>query len=84
MRSKPPPPTLLRTRYPATEWTRFLVVLESQGQSQESIHPNYYGQRALGTCLTKLRDHTGTEKNHVCTGTPGRAPEEVSLTSSNW
>ncbi|MEV6159244.1 beta-propeller fold lactonase family protein [Nonomuraea sp. NPDC052129] len=67
-----------------SEWTRFLVVLESQGQSQESIHPNYYGQRALGTCLTKLRDHSGTEKDHVCTGTPGRAPEEVSLTSSNW
>ncbi|MBT2233275.1 beta-propeller fold lactonase family protein [Nonomuraea sp. NEAU-A123] len=66
-----------------SEWTRFLVVLESQGQSQESIHPNYYGQQAIGTCLTKLWDHPA-EKNHTCTGTPGRGPSEVSLTSSRW
>ncbi|MEU7861058.1 hypothetical protein [Nonomuraea sp. NPDC049141] len=65
-----------------SEWTRFLVVLESQGQAQESVHPNYYGQQAIGTCLTQLWDHKGTEKNHSCTGTPGRGPAEVTLTSS--
>jgi hypothetical protein len=67
-----------------SEWTRFLVVLESQGQRQESIHPNYYGQWAIGTCLTKLFEHSGTEKNHSCTGTPGSGPGAVSLTSKNW
>ncbi|WP_073450329.1 GDSL-type esterase/lipase family protein [Streptomyces yunnanensis] len=36
------------------EWARFLVALGSQGDQQESIHPNAYGQRALGRCLTQV------------------------------
>ncbi|MFD5098918.1 GDSL-type esterase/lipase family protein [Streptomyces albidochromogenes] len=38
------------------EWVRFLSkgVLWTQGQREESFHPNYYGQQALGVCLTRF------------------------------
>ncbi|WP_436982597.1 GDSL-type esterase/lipase family protein [Streptomyces sp. enrichment culture] len=35
------------------EWMRYLVLF-TQGQQQESVHPNAYGQQALGYCLGKL------------------------------
>jgi hypothetical protein len=34
-----------------SEWIRF-IDLAGQGDSAESLHPNYYGQLALGHCLT--------------------------------
>lgn len=34
------------------EWSRFLVALGTQGDQPESMHPNAYGQHALGRCLT--------------------------------
>lgn len=36
-----------------SEWVRFLTLGITQGQRQESLHPNAYGQRALGSCLSK-------------------------------
>ncbi|GAA0330657.1 hypothetical protein GCM10010319_03300 [Streptomyces blastmyceticus] len=45
------------------EWARWIPYLyfsglpwTSQGDQQESIHPNYFGQLALGTCLTRLSE----------------------------
>jgi lysophospholipase L1-like esterase len=62
-----------------SEWVRFLVYFGSQGDSQESFHPNYFGQIALGTCLAKLYGYTGTKKSHTCTNTPQKGPKEVVL-----
>ncbi|MEV8476488.1 GDSL-type esterase/lipase family protein [Streptomyces sp. NPDC051173] len=43
------------------EWVRWIPYLyfsglpwASQGDQQESLHPNYFGQLALGKCLTRL------------------------------
>jgi hypothetical protein len=38
----------------ASEWARFLVSGTVQGELQESFHPNYYGQLALGKCLSLM------------------------------
>lgn len=44
-------------RYPIasekSEWARYTVVF-TQGIKEESLHPNAYGQMALGDCLGKL------------------------------
>ncbi len=39
-----------------SEWARFVDagLSASQGDTRESMHPNYYGQLALGRCLTLL------------------------------
>ncbi|MFJ3880331.1 GDSL-type esterase/lipase family protein [Streptomyces sp. NPDC090077] len=34
-----------------SEWARWIDNNESQGLIQESMHPNYYGQLAVGRCL---------------------------------
>ena len=39
-----------RPRSATSEWFRF-VDLAGQGDSAESLHPNYFGQKALGRCL---------------------------------
>ena len=62
------------------EWARFLVALGSQGTRQESLHPNYYGQLALGACLHSVYGFTGTEKQHVCHNSPGKGPKTVTVT----
>jgi YVTN family beta-propeller protein len=67
-----------------SEWARFLDPREVQGgYVDESVHPNYYGQQALGACLTKLFAHRGTEQDHVCANQPGKGPEEVTLRATN-
>ncbi|WP_260610459.1 GDSL-type esterase/lipase family protein [Streptomyces sp. WAC06614] len=37
-----------------SEWARWIDSSETQGPVQESMHPNYYGQLALGRCLSLL------------------------------
>ncbi|MFB7948849.1 GDSL-type esterase/lipase family protein [Kitasatospora phosalacinea] len=60
-----------------SEWMRFLTTGVGQGQLQESLHPNRFGQQALGTCLSlHLEEPTG---DHRCTNTPGRGPAEMEL-----
>jgi YVTN family beta-propeller protein len=66
------------------EWVRFLTQMESQGQAQESIHPNYFGQLALGACLTKVYASPADAQNHTCTNTPGEGPSMVNLGSTPW
>jgi lysophospholipase L1-like esterase len=50
------------------EWFRRLSFL--QGSTRESLHPNAYGQRAIGACLGLL--WTQPRGDYVCTDTPGQ------------
>jgi hypothetical protein len=35
-----------------SEWARFLTLNLVQGEIQETLHPNFFGQQALGRCLS--------------------------------
>ncbi|MER5639006.1 GDSL-type esterase/lipase family protein [Kitasatospora sp. NPDC002227] len=54
-----------------SEWARYVDagMSASQGTVQESMHPNYYGQQALGRCLSL---EYATPGDHACRNTPGR------------
>ncbi|MCZ4097735.1 MULTISPECIES: GDSL-type esterase/lipase family protein [Streptomyces] len=56
-----------------SEWARFVDagLSSSQGTVQESMHPNYYGELALGSCLTQLNAHP-TGNYYYCRNTAGR------------
>jgi lysophospholipase L1-like esterase len=51
----------------AAEWFRRLSF--TQGSTRESLHPNAYGQRAMGACLGLLFDRP--RGDYACTDTPG-------------
>ncbi|MFC8536930.1 GDSL-type esterase/lipase family protein [Streptomyces sp. NPDC057249] len=62
-----------------SEWVRFVTSGYGQGQKQESLHPNSYGQQALGTCLTlQLEQPSGDRR---CTNTAGQGPTAMRLRS---
>ena len=50
------------------EWVRRLSFL--QGSARESLHPNAYGQRAIGACLGLL--FAAPRGDYACHDTPGR------------
>jgi hypothetical protein len=50
-----------------SEWVRRLAFV--QGSSRESLHPNAYGQRAIGTCLGFL--YASSRGDYACQATPG-------------
>jgi hypothetical protein len=52
----------------SAEWVRRLSAL--QGSSRESLHPNAYGQRAIGICLGLL--YLSPRGSYDCSATPGR------------
>ena len=52
----------------SAEWVRRLSLV--QGSSRESLHPNAYGQRAIGACLGLL--YTSAPGDYACRDTPGR------------
>ncbi|MET0558560.1 MAG: GDSL-type esterase/lipase family protein [Solirubrobacterales bacterium] len=52
----------------AAEWVRRLSFL--QGSARESLHPNAYGQQAIGACLGLLYATAGGD--YACRDTPGR------------
>lgn len=56
----------------SSEWARFLVTGAVQGQTQESFHPGFYGQRAMGRCLAL---YAALGQNATCRNTPGTGPE---------
>ncbi|WP_395293035.1 GDSL-type esterase/lipase family protein [Kitasatospora hibisci] len=63
-----------------SEWARFLDFgVTVQGTIEESFHPNYYGQQALGRCLTLL-DAKGSG-NWSCRNTAGRDSTGMYLTA---
>jgi hypothetical protein len=53
----------------SAEWVRRLAFV--QGSSRESLHPNAYGQRAIGTCLGFL--YARSRGDYACRATPGRS-----------
>ncbi|WP_369182464.1 GDSL-type esterase/lipase family protein [Streptomyces sp. Y1] len=63
------------------EWARFLDggLNTTQGALQESMHPNYYGQQALGSCLTLL--WAKPSGNYACRNTAGRDASGMYLTA---
>jgi hypothetical protein len=52
----------------SAEWVRRLAFI--QGSSRESLHPNAYGQRAIGACIGLL--YGSSPGDYACHGTPGR------------
>ncbi|MFE4602807.1 GDSL-type esterase/lipase family protein [Kitasatospora indigofera] len=64
-----------------SEWARFVDagLSASQGTVQESMHPNYYGQLALGRCLTLLGARPAG--NWSCRNTAGQDTDGMYLTA---
>jgi hypothetical protein len=52
----------------SAEWVRRLAFV--QGSSRESLHPNAYGQRAIGACIGLL--YASPRGDYSCSATPGR------------
>jgi hypothetical protein len=52
----------------SAEWVRRLAFV--QGSSRESLHPDAYGQRALGVCIGLL--YASRPGGYACHATPGR------------
>lgn len=59
-----------------SDWARFLNVsaVVTQGQLQETFHPNAYAQLALGNCLSLIAAQTS---NAACDNTPGAGTDGV-------
>src|SRR3954452_23510876 len=53
----------------SAEWVRRLAFV--QGSSRESLHPNAYGQRALGACIGLL--YASPTGDYACRLEPGRS-----------
>lgn len=66
-----------------SEWARFVdsgITSAAQGTTQESMHPNYYAQLALGRCLSLLwAQQSGSA---ACRNTPGQDASGMYLTTS--
>ncbi|MFI1937208.1 GDSL-type esterase/lipase family protein [Streptomyces purpureus] len=52
-----------------SEWVRWIDSDGTQGPVQESMHPNHFGQLALGRCLALA--HAASTTRHACRNTPG-------------
>lgn len=61
----------------SAEWSRYLSTGVLQGEAQESLHPNAFGQQAIGRCLGLV--HAAGPGDHRCTNTPGQGPEAMVL-----
>lgn len=59
------------------EWIRFVTTGLAQGDIEESLHPNAYGQMALGRCIA-LAVASDSSANS-CTNTPGSGPAAMVL-----
>ncbi|GAA1939025.1 GDSL-type esterase/lipase family protein [Kitasatospora viridis] len=65
-----------------SEWARFLTLGLTQGSKQESFHPNYYGQLALGRCLSLVAAEPA-DQSFSCQNTPGEGTDGVYLTPAS-
>lgn len=65
-----------------SDWARFLNLsaVQTQGQLQETFHPNAYAQQALGQCLSLLYAQSS---NAACDNAPGAGPNAVFLTPTS-
>lgn len=66
------------------EWVRYATIgaergwISGQGQQQESLHPNAYGQKAIGKCLHLL--FAKASGQYTCKNTPGKDYEAMTVT----
>ncbi len=51
------------------EWVRWVNTGCCQGDAQESVHPNAFGERAIGRCVTLI--FAQPSGNWTCRNTPG-------------
>ncbi|MFI8826151.1 GDSL-type esterase/lipase family protein [Streptomyces sp. NPDC053431] len=62
-----------------SEWARWIDQNQTQGPLQENMHPNFYGQAALGRCLALVNAQpTG---NFSCRNTAGAGASGMYLTA---
>lgn len=61
------------------EWVRWVNTGCCQGDAQESMHPNAYGQKAIGTCVQLM--YAKPTGNWTCRNTPGGSNTAMSLVS---
>ncbi|WP_406479752.1 GDSL-type esterase/lipase family protein [Streptomyces platensis] len=65
------------------EWMRYLShgAAHSQGQVEESFHPNSYGQKVLGKCLRDFYDLTRSSgrREYTCLPSQGQGAEGMRL-----
>jgi hypothetical protein len=67
--TQPPSPT-------TSEWGRLLnQSTVTQGVLQEAVHPNAYGERALGRCLTLI--YASPANGGKCTNVAGQGPNAM-------
>ncbi|MBT0772690.1 hypothetical protein KIH74_27345 [Kineosporia sp. J2-2] len=59
------------------EWVRF-VDYTGQGDYAESLHPNFYGQQAIGICIARA---AALHRDATCTGTPEQGLRGVRVTA---
>jgi hypothetical protein len=62
-----------------SEWVRWVNTGCCQGDAQESVHPNAYGERAIGKCVSLI--YVQTSGNWSCRNTPGLNYNAMTLTS---
>jgi hypothetical protein len=62
------------------EWVRWVNSGCCQGELQESLHPNAYGQRAMGRCVQLIYGKAATG-NWTCRNTPGSGVTAMTLAS---
>jgi hypothetical protein len=63
----------------SNEWVRWVNTGLVQGDAQESVHPNAYGQRAIGKCVSLI--YGQTSGNWSCQNTPGQNYNAMTLAS---
>ncbi len=51
------------------EWVRWINTGITQGDAQESLHPNAYGEKAIGKCISL--SYALSSGNQTCRNTPG-------------
>lgn len=61
------------------EWVRWVNTGCCQGDAQESVHPNAFGQRALGKCVALMYAKSGG--NWTCNNTPGGNYNQMNLSA---
>jgi len=61
------------------EWVRWVNTGCCQGDAQESVHPNAFGQRALGKCVALM--YAKPSGNWICRNTPGQNYNAMTLTA---
>ncbi len=61
------------------EWVRWINTGCCQGDAQESVHPNAYGEKALGKCVALI--YAKTSGNWTCNNTPGQTYTAMTLST---